>query len=134
MSFLEAVARAKADRPAPVLVPVAVGEALFDVEVSRLDGADWAAVMAECPPTTERGALLGYETDKAALIACRRHARLIDADGESVTDVVWQDLFSAISGAEVGAIAATWWALNMNDPNQRVVALKKAYSGGSKTS
>ena len=134
MSFKGAVARAKADRPEPVLVSVALGETLFNVEVKRLDGADWAAVMAECPPSTARGGQLGYEADKAALIACRRYSRLLDTDGESVGDVEWPELFKAISGAEAGAIAATWWALNMNDPNQRVVALKKASSGGSMTS
>lgn len=134
MSFKDAVARAKADRPEPVLVDVAVGETYFKVEVMRLDGAKWASVLAECPPTSELGASLGYESYKAALVACRRHSRLLTPEGESVSDVVWPDLFDAISGAEIGAIAATWWHLNMKDPNDRVVALKKAFSGGSMTS
>lgn len=134
MSFKDALAKARAARPEPVLQPVAVGDALFQVEVRRLDGMEWAAITAECPPTDEKGARLGYDTNKAALVACRRYSRLLDEAGEPVEDVDWADLFSAISGAEVGAIAAIWWALNMHDPNERVVALKKASAGGSETS
>lgn len=134
MSFMDKLAKARAERPEPVLVPVAVGDELYSVEVMRLDGMDWAAITAECPPTDEKGARLGYDTNKAALVACRRHARLLDAEGEPVPDVEWSELFATISGVEIAAIAATWWALNMNDPNQRVVKLKKASAGGSATS
>ena len=134
MSFKDALAKARASRPEPVLQSVAVGDELFQVEVRRLDGMEWAAITAECPPTDEKGARLGYDTNKAALVACRRHSRLLDEAGEPVEDVDWAELFSAISGAEVGAIAAIWWALNMHDPNERVVALKKASAGGNATS
>ncbi len=134
MSFKDALAKARASRPEPVLQPVAVGDALFQVEVRRLDGMEWAAITAECPPTDEKGARLGYDTNKAALVACRRYSRLLDEAGEPVEDVDWAELFAEISGAEVGAIAAIWWALNMHDPNERVVALKKASAGGSETS
>lgn len=134
MSFKDALAKARASRPEPVLQSVAVGDELFQVEVRRLDGMEWAAVTAECPPTDEKGARLGYDTNKAALVACRRHSRLLDEAGEPVEEVDWGGLFTEISGAEVGAIAAIWWALNMHDPNERVVALKKASAGGSATS
>lgn len=146
MSFRDALAKARESRPEPVLVPVAVGDELFNVELRRLDGMDWAAVMAECPPSDEMGARFGYDPNKAARLACRRYARLLDADGEPVDMTVlrgedgelaedpWADLFTEISGTEIGSIAATWWALNMKDPNDRVVALKKALAGGSKTS
>lgn len=134
MSFKEVLAKARAARPQPVMVPVAVGEDLFNVEVRRLDGMEWAGITAECPPTDEKGARLGYDTNKAALLACRRHSRLLGGDGDVVEDVDWDALFGEISGVEVGAIAATWWALNMHDPNERVVALKKALAGGNVTS
>lgn len=146
MSFQDALDKARAARPEPKLQAVAVGDELFNVEIMRLDGMDWAAITAECPPTDERGARLGYDTNKAALIACERYSRLLDAEGEAVDmapvkdeagNIIaypWRDLFKAVSGAEVGAIAATWWALNMNDPNTNVVALKKSLAGGGKTS
>lgn len=146
MSFKEALAKARAERPAPILQAVAVGDELYQVEMMRLDGMDWAAVMAECPPNDEKGARLGYDSNKAALIACKRHSRLIDTDGETVDMSIvkddkgnvladpWRDLFDTISGAEIGAIAAVWWALNMSDPNARVVALKKAWAAGERTS
>lgn len=134
MSFKDALAKARESRPKPVLQPVAVGDELYQVEITRLDGMDWAAVMAECPPTDEKGARLGYDSNKAALVACKRYSRLLGTDGEPVADFDWGDLFTAISGAEIGAIAAVWWAMNMHDPNERVVALKKAWAAGDKTS
>lgn len=134
MSFKDALAKARESRPKPVLQPVAVGDELYQVEMMRLDGMDWAAVMAECPPTDEKSARLGYDSNKAALIACKRYSRLLDAEGEPVADFDWADLFKTISGTEIGAIAAVWWALNMHDPNERVVALKKALAAGDKTS
>lgn len=134
MSFKDDLAKARADRPKPVLQAVAVGDELYQVEVMRLDGMAWAAVMAECPPTDAKGARLGYDSDKAALVACKRFSRLLDAEGEPVEDFDWADLFDTISGTEVAAIASIWWALNMSDPNDRVVQLKKASAGGSKTS
>lgn len=145
MSFREELAKAREGRPEPVLVGVAVGESLYQVEVSRLDGMDWASIMADAIPTDEKGARLGYDTNKASLLACRKFSRLLGPDGEPkdmapvmedgrmVSDP-WGDLFKTISGTEVGAIAATWWALNMRDPNQKVVDLKKLSAGGGKTS
>lgn len=145
MSFKDALKRARDARPEPVLQPVALGDEIFNVEVSRLDGMEWAAIMAEAPPKDEKGARLGYDVNKAALIACKRHGRLLDDEGEPVDmDVVrdkrgniiedpWVDLFTEISGVELHAIASIWWALNMQDPNDRVVALKKASAAGAKT-
>ncbi len=146
MSLKDALAKARESRPEPVLQAVVVGDDLFQVELRRLDGMDWAGVTAECPPTDESGARYGYDINKAALIACRRFSRLLDSDGEpvdmsvtrdakgAVTDDPWANVFKAISGAEIGAIAAMWWGLNMLDPNTRVVELKKALAGGGKTS
>jgi len=129
VGFKDALAKAREARPEPVLVDVAVGDELFRVEVRRLDGMEWAAVMASAPPADEMGARLGYDTSKAALVACQKYSRLLDAEGAEVDDVDWRELFDTISGTEVGAVAATWWALNMGDPNSQVVALKKALRG-----
>lgn len=134
MSFKDALERARAGRPEPKLVQVAVGDELYQVEVKRLDGMDWAAVMADCPPTSTKDVALGYDTSKAALLASKKYSRLLDSEGEPVEGLDWNDLFAEISGIEIGALAATWWAMNVNDPNQRVVALKKASAGGGKTS
>ena len=131
MSFKDDLAAAKAAAVEPVLVDVAVGEALYRVEVVKLPGMQWAEVVAAAPPSDEMGARLGYDTVKAALVACRKYSRLLDSDGEPVAEVDWRDLFDAISGVEIQAIAATWWALNVGDPNERVVALKKALKGGT---
>lgn len=133
MSFKEALAKARAGRPEPELVEVAVGDDLFQVEVSRLDGMDWAAVMADCPPSPA-SIQLGYDATVGAVLACERHGRLLDSSGDPVEDVDWRELFAEISGAEARAVAATWWALNMRDPNTRVVELKKALEGGARTS
>lgn len=146
MTFKDKLAAARASRPAPVLQAVAVDGELFSVEVRRLDGMEWSGVTAECPPADEMGARLGYDTKKAALIACRRFSRLLDSAGDPVDMSVqldengnpdydpWVDLFGTLAGVEVDAIAATWWALNAHDPNQQVVALKKALAAGGKTS
>lgn len=134
MTFKDALAKARAARPEPKLQAVALGDELFNVEIRRLDGMEWAGIMSECPPRDEKGARLGYDDVKAAKLACKRFSRLLDSDGEPVEDVDWGGLFDAISGTEVGAISATWWALNMFDPNEQVVALKKALAGGGKTS
>ncbi|UOQ60387.1 hypothetical protein MUN76_15365 [Leucobacter rhizosphaerae] len=145
MSFKDALAKARSNRPEPVLQAVAVGDELYHVEIRRLDGMDWAAITADCPPRHERDASMGYDSNKAALIACRRHGRLLDGDDEpvamavirddqgNVVDDPWLNLFNAISGTEADAIAALWWGQNVNDPNKHVVALKKASAGGSKT-
>ena len=134
MGLLDDFAKARADRPEPIMVDVAIGDGLYKVEVTRLDGMAWAAIMAECPPEDAGSARLGYSPSAAALLACKRFARLFDAEGEPVADVDWGEVFAAISGVEVQAIAASWWALNMGDPNQRVVDLKKASAAGGVTS
>ena len=145
MDFKDALAKARAERPAPVLQAVAVGDQLYHVEMMRLDGMDWAAITADCPPRSERDASLGYDSNKAALLACRRHARLLAPDGEAVNMAIvkdqngvisedpWLDLFKTMSGTESDAIGAVWWALNVSDPNKRVVALKKALMAGERT-
>lgn len=140
MSFKESVAKARAEQPEPALVPVAVGEDLYEVEVTRLPGMEWSAIMVDAPPTGN-DRVFGFDLNKGALLACQRHARLLDAEGEPVdmsqgedASDPWEDLFDTISGQEVSIIAATWWALNVNDPNQRVVELKKSLTGGGKTS
>jgi len=136
--------RAKQNRPEPVLVDIVIGDTLYRVDARRLDGMEWAGVMAESPPTDEGSARLGFSTHRAALIACTRFSTLYDADGEPVRHIEtdeqgnplpldWGLIFSAISGIEVQALAATWWALNAGDPNQRVVDLKKSSAGGGKT-
>lgn len=144
MGLKEDLARAKENRPQPVLVDIAIGDTLYQVETRRLDGMQWAAVLAEAPPTDAASARLGYSPAKGALQACRDYGRLLDADGTQITTLDvdddgnpvpldWAVVFDAISGVEIQAIAATWWALNSGDPNQRVVELKKASAGGSKT-
>lgn len=146
MSFNDALAKARANRPAPVLQAVALGGELFQVEIRRLDGMDWSAITAECPPKSARDVGLGYDSNKAAFIACKQHGRLLDKSGEPVSMAPlvdesgkvesdpWVDLFNEISGTESDAITATWWQMNVNDPNTRVVALKKALAAGDKTS
>ena len=146
MSFKDALAKARAARPEPTLVGVAVGDELYNVEVVRLDGMDWAGIVAECPISDPAQAKLGFDANKAALLACRRHSRLLGDDGEpvemiftrdkagAVTEDSWADLFTTLSGDEVRGLAATWWAMNVLDPNQRVAELKKASAGGGKTS
>lgn len=134
MKFQDALAKARADRPEPVAVEVALGDALFQVEVKRLDGMEWAAIMAECPPRDDLMARLGYDMTSAGLIACKRFSRLLDAEGDEVSDVDWDALFAALDGSGVRGIAATWWMLNMKDPNDRVAELKKALAAGERTS
>lgn len=126
MTFIEDLAAAKAQRPAPILVPVALGEALYRVEVKRLPGTAWDSIMARCPARSEQHFAVGYDTGKAAVLASREHGRLLDADGALVEGADWDGLFEVISGIELRAIAAAWWGLNVNDPDQAVTALKKA--------
>lgn len=146
MSFKDALERARAARPAPMLVSVALDNELYNIEVVRLNGMDWAGIVAECPISDPAQARLGYDASKAALLACRRFGRMLDANNDAVEmDVVrngkgividdpWADVFEAISGEEVRGLAATWWSMNVYDPNQRVAELKKASAGGGKTS
>lgn len=134
MSFRELMDKARAQKPDPVRVDVTAAGELFQVEVSRLDGMDWSGIMVECPPRNQKLSGLGCDLPRAALLACERHGRLLNSDGEEVPDVVWEELFEVLSGIDVQGIAAVWWSLNMRDPNQRVVDLKKALSGGSRTS
>lgn len=143
MSLTDALAKARESRPEPILITVAVGEELFQVECKRLDGMDWAAVMAAAPPRDDIGVKLSYDIGRGALVACARHSRLLDSEGNLVVErdeqgavipTDWAGIFAAISGSETNQLAATWWALNMNDPNKHVEALKKASAGGRKTS
>ncbi len=144
MGLKEDLARAKSSRPAPVLVDIVVGETLYKVEVRRLDGMEWAAVMASAPPIDEGSARLGFNARVGALVACRDYGRLLDADGNEIHNLGiddygeivpldWAAILDAISGVELQALSATWWALNSYDPNQRVVELKKASQGGGRT-
>lgn len=145
MGLNEDLAAAKASRPEPVLVDVVVNDALYRVETRRLDGMQWAAVMAAAPPTDSVSVMLGYSPAQGALVACREYGRLFDADGveQDMSPVVgddgvvlsdpWGDVFDAISGTEIQAVASSWWGRNAGDPNQRVEALKKASRGGGKT-
>lgn len=126
MSFWDDLAAAKKQRPEPILVPVAVGESMYQVEVSRLPGMTWDAIMSRCPARLEQHFAVGYDTGKAALVASREHGHLRDADGELVEGADWDGLFDVISGIELRAIAAAWWGQNVNDPDQAVTALKKA--------
>lgn len=143
MALSDDLAAAQAARPKPILVDIAIGDSLYKVEVRRLDGMQWAGVIASAPPVDEMSVRLGYQPSKAALTACSMYSRLLDADGSPVTSmgvdengeplpVDWSAIFAAISGVEIQAIAATWWGLNNNDPNKNVLALKKASQGGSK--
>lgn len=146
MGWKDSLAKAKNARTEtdPIRQDIVLDEDLYQVEIRRLDGLDWAAITAEAPPETETDARLGYNTRKAALIACRRHGRLLDASGNPVPvehdedgeiiPVDWAGIFTAISGVEVQAIAAGWWAMNMHDPNQRVQQLKKASAAGGSMS
>lgn len=141
MGYREAAERAKQNRPEPVIQAFVLDDELYHVPIRRLDGQDWALVTAEAPPEVARDARLGFNTRKAAMIACGRHAQLLDADKNPVpaeydedgkrVPVDWGMIFAAISGTEVDAIAAIWWAMNVSDPNERVVAAKKASAGGS---
>jgi hypothetical protein len=126
MSFKDDLAAAKKLRPEPILVPVAVGESMYQVEVSRLPGTTWDAIMSRCPARSEQHFAVGYDTGKAAVVASTEHGRLLAADGEAVVDPDWDGLFEVISGIELRAIAAAWWGQNVNDPDQAVTALKKA--------
>lgn len=92
MGLKEDIEAARLNRPEPVRQQVAVGEALYEVEISRLEGLEWAGIIAECPPKDERGALLGYDANKAAVIACKRFSRLINSEGESMPMDVVRDL------------------------------------------
>ena len=134
MSFKDALKKAQAERPEPVMVDVEIGGELFAVEITRLDGMDWAAIMAECPPSDELSARLGYDMTAAGLLACKRFSRLLDSGGNPVEEVDWEALFKASAGLGVRGIAATWWMLNMKDPNERVAELKKALAAGERTS
>lgn len=146
MSITDALAKSRASRPKPSLVAIAVGNELFNVEVRRLDGMEWAGVMAECPPVAEKDTYIGYDTNKAALVACRGYGRLLNMAGEpqdmavkhdeagTVISDRWAEVFTEISGDEIGHIAAGWWGKNVSDPNKRVEALKKAFAGGKLTS
>ena len=144
MGLKEDLEAAKSARVQPKVVDIVVNDTLYGVEVKRLDGMEWAAIMAECPPDAQ-SVRLGYDAQKAALVASCRHGRLLDAGGEQIltlgvdeegtpVPVDWDAIFAAISGVEVQAIAGLWWGMNVGDPNQRVVALKKASAGGSATS
>ncbi len=134
MSFKDDLAAAKAAREEPALVDIAIGDALYQIETRRLDGMEWADIMADSPPNNDAAARLGFDVYRAAFLACKKHGRLLDAGGGEVPDVDWGDLFAAISGAEVSAIGATWWALNMANPNRRVASLKKTSQVASETS
>lgn len=145
MGLKEDLEAAKNARTQPKVVDIVVNDTLYGVEVKRLDGMEWAAVMAECPPVDASSVRLGYDAQKAALVASRRHGRLLDAEGNHVTalgvdeegqpvPVDWEGIFAVISGVEVQAIAGLWWGMNVGDPNQRVVELKKASAGGRKKS
>ena len=145
MGLKEDLERAKQTRPEPVLVDIVISDALYQVETRRLDGMQWAAVMASAPPVDAASVMLGYSPAQGALVACREYGRMLDAEGNPVDmspvldengEVVsepWEDVFEAISGTEIQAIASSWWGRNAGDPNQRVEALKKASAGGSKT-
>lgn len=134
MSFKDLMDRARAEKPDPVRIEVSAAGELFQIEVSRLPGMDWSGIMVECPPRKKELSGLGCDLPTAALLACERYGRLFDAAGVEIPDVVWEDLFEVLSGTEVQGVAATWWTLNMRDPNQKVVELKKASAAGSETS
>lgn len=118
----------------PALIEVVIGDSLYSIEVSRLDGMDWSAIMADATPTSVEGAGLGYEPSVGGVLACKRHGRLLDGDGVPVEAPDWDAVFAALSGVDARGVASAWWALNMRDPNKRVVALKKAWAAGGKMS
>lgn len=134
MDFKDILAKAQEEVQEVKLVEVSVAGELFRVEVSRLPGMDWSAIMVACPPRSPKLAGIGYDLTDGALLACERHSRFLDADDEVVADVDWAELFTVLAGSEVQGIAATWWTLNMRDPNTRVVELKKALVAGEKAS
>lgn len=145
MSFKDDLAKARESRPEPVYIEVGVGDNMYSVEVFQLDGMDWSAIMADATPTSAEGAALGYEPSAGALLACKRHGKLLDSDGGAVdmepvkvdgkvVSEPWDNLFAELSGVDARGIASAWWALNMRDPNKRVVALKKSLAAGDKTS
>ncbi|MBB4072045.1 hypothetical protein [Canibacter oris] len=133
MSFHDDLKKAQQQR-ATETVDISLAGNLYSIEISRLPGMQWAAIIAAAPPQDAADARLGYSPATAALAACKAHGRLLDAAGVPVADVDWGELFDAISGVEVQAVAAVWWGLNMGTPNDEVVALKKVSRPGSKTS
>lgn len=143
MSLKDDLEAAKSSQPGPVLVPVTINGALYQVETKRLPGTVWDGIVARCPARAEQHFLVGYDTGRATRIALQEHGRLLNAEGDAVdtspkldergnaVDDPWGDVLEAISGVELRAVSAAWWGLNEQDPDAMVTALKKASAGGA---
>lgn len=137
MSFAEDLAAAKnaaLETPETAEVPITVNGKLYTVRVKRVPGIGWDDIVARCPARAEAHFRVGYDTGRATRIALEEHGVLLDADGADVDEVNWGEILEVVSGVEIRAISAAWWGLNEQEPNNLVVALKKASRGGDSTS
>lgn len=115
------------------LIDAIYDDALCRVECVKLPGMVWAGITVECPPQNDVERGYGYSPHRAALIACSRHGRLLDAEGEPIEKPDWDALFME-NGAQIIDIASAWWTLNVNAQRQKLNALKKALAAGTTTS
>lgn len=143
MGYRDALERAKAKLPKPTMQEIVIDDEIYFIDIFRLPGMEWSGITADAPPKAETDRALGFDTAKAALLACARHSTLYDAEKQPVPverdaagqaiPVDWKSIFDTISESERDAVIATWWILNSRDPNQRVSIIKKARQGGSAT-
>lgn len=131
MGLKEDLEAAKNAQTEPVLVPVSIGGVLYQVEATRLPGTAWDGIVARCPARAEQHFHVGYDTGRATALALKEHGRLLTADGADAGETDWDAVLDTISGVELRAISAAWWGLNEQDPDQMVIALKKALAGGA---
>lgn len=146
MSFQDDVAKSRQVPSEVEPVEVFVGDTMYRVEAKRLPGMEWAAVIADAPVTSPGHRAYGFDTAAAAVVACRKHGRLLDESGDPVDMSVlrdeagrvvsdpWADLFASISHDEVRGVEAAWWTANVGEPRGRIEALKKARLAGTATS
>lgn len=101
---------------------------LVEVTFQQAPGDVWADLLVTHPPRRGTDANIGYNSDAAS----RDYpADLIRIGGETPDADTWHDIFDSLTSPSIKMAAAALWALNQNEPYQRILELGKAKAGAS---
>jgi hypothetical protein len=140
VGFLEDLAAQKSAERQTADVEILLNGHLYRLHVTQMDGMEWASIVDKYP--ARPGILIDqrYGYNLRALTKGELHRCAVLYDGDDVVPLrrdpigaknrvdQWADLFKAIDGNATQRVCDAVWGLNEYDPEQAVIAAKKALS------
>lgn len=114
----------------------AAQDSLVELRFYRMPGDEWPALTAHHPVRVDvpLDRHYGYNFNTATIAAAKASGvRVEDGEEFPLTPEEWADLFTVISGTEVGTVTDAVWSLNEYEPSQRLDALVKGFGAATRS-